>query len=162
MTYHVMQDWTAMISHRQQGVIVLALRGPDGLTKESGCKNALRTFRACVMNCGESKRPLGVGESLVSQHDKFMRMDLIADSALWEQTVEEFIRDIDTYNVHFLQHFMHAAAVVGYNHPDIRIRAPWYQMYTRICRKIHVNPETKEEITHRLRDGLRTEEEELA
>lgn len=157
---HVMQDWTAEISLRQQGVIVLALRGPDGLTKESGCKNALRTLRACTMNSGRERKPMELGTRWES--DPFMRMDLIKEHSSWVHTADEFLRDIDTYNIHFLQHFMHAAAAVGFNHPIPIVSRHWIWFYERICRKLHVKPETEQEFKHRLRDGIRTDEEEAA
>lgn len=159
---HVMQDWTATISHRQQGVIVLALRGPDGLAKESGCKNVIRAFRACTMNSGEKRRPLALHESLDSKNDKFMNMELVSNRDLWEAECERFVADIDTYNVHFLQHFLHAAMVLAFNHPHATIAANWLYCAERIAKKLHIHLETKEEFTHRLRDGIRTEKEELA
>lgn len=159
---HVMQQWTAEISHRQQGVIVLALRGPDGLTKESGCKNVIRTFRACTMNSGEQRRPLQLGEKLESKLDNFMTMQFISDRDKWTAECERFVADVDTYNVHFLQHFLHAAMVLAFNHPSLTVRDRWQQFVERLCNKLHIKHESRQEFTHRLRDGLRTEQEELA
>ena len=100
------------ISLRQQGVLILALRGPDGLTKESGCKNIIRSLRACVMNSGREGKPMGNGLSW--RNDPFMRMDLVVyprhRKKSWEEATQAFLQDIDTYNLHFFQHLIHAAA----------------------------------------------------
>ena len=161
-TYHVMQDWTSTISHRQQGVMVMALRGPDGLPKESGCKNVIRSFRASVMNSGDTKKPLALGEALLSKYDKYMTMEFLSIEFKWKEVCEAFVSDIDTYNIHFLQHFLHAAMVVAFNHPNETMRARWEYCANRIAKKLHIHLETKEEFTHRLRDGVRTVNEELA
>lgn len=161
-TYHVMQDWTSTISHRQQGVMVMALRGPDGLPKESGCKNVIRSFRASVMNSGDTKKPLAIGEALLSKFDKYMTMQFLSNELSWIEVCEQFVSDIDTYNIHFLQHFLHAAMVVAFNHPNEILRARWSYCANRIAKKLHIHLETQEEFTHRLRDGVRTQNEELA
>lgn len=160
MTQSVLQDWTAEISLRQQGVLVLALRGPDGLTKESGCKNIIRSLRACVMNSGREGRPMADGT--VWRNDPFMRMDLVTDDVEWYNATQAFLQDIDTYNLHFFQHLIHAAAVCGLHHPHRTVRNNWWRFYERCCMKLHIHPETPAEIQHRLRDGERTEEEEQA
>jgi hypothetical protein len=220
MPQSVLQDWTTGISLRQQGVLVLALRGPDGLTKESGCKNIVRSLRACVMNSGREGKPMADGtmwrndpfmrmdlviddlewyhatEAFLQdvdtynlhffQHlihaaavcglhhphrtarnnwwrnDPFMRMDLVIDDLEWYHATEAFLQDVDTYNLHFFQHLIHAAAVCGLHHPHRTARNNWWRFYERCCKKLHVHPETPSELQHRLRDGIRTEEEEQA
>lgn len=161
-TYTVLQDWTSTISHRQQGVLLLALRGPDGFPKESGVKNIIRSLRACVMNSGDTKTALALGEALLSKHDTFMTMEYLSDSNVWTTELEHFVRNIDVHNVHFLQHLLHATMVLSFNHPDVTISSRWCECANRIARKLHIKLESRAEFTHRLRDGVRTEREELA
>jgi len=154
----VLQDWMHNIPLRQQGVIILALRGPDGVRKESPAKAILRSLRACVMNSGRKGVPMERHE--VFDGDSFMRMDLICDNKLWAQALRDFYSSIDEYNIHFFQHLIHAAAAVGINHPDEQVRGNWWDFYTFGCHKLHVTPETKAQFTHRLRDGRREAEDE--
>lgn len=149
----VLQDWVGGISRRQQGVLILALRGPDGFRKEHDCKDVIRTMRACVMNSGREGRPMELGQ--VYATDKFMRMDLIATPATWNPTKRKFLDAIDEYNTHFNMHFLHAAAVLGFNHPLDDVRKRWLDFYREGCDVLHVNPEPEEQMRHRLRDGLR-------
>jgi hypothetical protein len=154
----VIQDWVSTIPLRQQGVIILALRGPDGTRKEHPAKAVIRSLRGCVMNSGREGRPMARGETF--EGDSFMRMDLICDDTLWESTMYGFFSEIDSYNLHFYQHLLHAAAAVGINHPDQQVRINWWEFYRRGCKKLHMECETPSEFIHRLRNGRREGEDE--
>jgi hypothetical protein len=154
----VLQHWVGRLTHRQQGVLLLALRGPDGIVKQSHSKLILRNLRGCVMNSGREHKPMALGTFYAT--DSFMRTVEIADDRLWEQAINNFLSEIDSFNLHFFQHLIHAAAVLGIGHWDMDIRARWWSLYTEGVRKLHLHPETKEELRHRLRDGERPEEDE--
>lgn len=152
----VLQDWVMELPLRHQGVILAAIRGPDGVPKEDAAKPIVRTIRGCVMNAGETGRPLRYGEVL-GVHDVYMRMDHLTD---WEKVVADFLGSMDQYNIHFYQHLMHAAGVIGYTHPEVQVAVRMEYLYKAMVRKLHNKPETKEELTHRLRDGRRNKEDE--
>lgn len=152
----VLQDWTMLLSLREQGVLVLSLRGPDGMTKEGATKAIIRSLRACVMNSGRLGKPMKEGETF--DGDPFMRMDLICDVQSWAFAMDAFFADIDSHNIHFFQHLIHAAAVCRM-HPNNRVAKHWADFYLRACKALHVGPETIDEIRYRLRDGRRAEAE---
>lgn len=154
----VIQDWIHEIPLRQQGVLLIALRGPDGMRKESPAKPIIRTLRGCAMNTGRYGVPMPLGEFFPD--DRFMRMDLIADQHLWGDAVDNFFGSIDELNVHFLQHLLHAAAVLGFNHPIPIVRQRWLDFYHRGVDKLHMKPETEAEFVHRLRNGKRDLEDD--
>jgi hypothetical protein len=160
MTKSVLQDWVNELPLRQQGVLVLALRGPDGARKEDVAKPLVRTLRALVMNSGREGKPMSLGVRWTD--DPFMTTWHVADSQRWNPVVDEFYGSIDQYNVHFLQHLWHAYAIVGINHPIPVIQARAWQVYVRGVHALHMFPETREQIEHRLRDGVRHEDMELA
>jgi hypothetical protein len=154
----IIQEWMNEVPLRQQGVIILALRGPDGVRKEHPAKAVIRSLRGCVMNSGRLGKPMERGETF--DGDAFMRMDLICDNEKWAKTLQDFYSSIDEYNLHFFQHLIHAAAALGINHPDEQVRGNWWDFYTFGCHKLHVTPETKEEFVYRLRNGRRLLEDE--
>lgn len=158
----VLQDWVMEISLRQQGVLILALRGPDGARKEDVAKPVIRALRAVVMNSGREGRPMDM--ELVWRDDPFMQTTAIGATSdePWRKVENEFYGSIDHYNVHFLQHLWHAYAVVGIHHPSEIIRKRCWNFYLRGVRALHMNPETEEEIIYRLRDGVRGEDAALA
>lgn len=156
-TKSVLQDWVMELPLRQQGVLILALRGPDGTRKESEAKPIIRTLRACTMNSGREGRPMDLGQRFVG--DAFMRMDLIANPVSWQATMDGFYSSIDEHNIHFLQHLLHAAAVLGFNHPTEEVAWCWLAFYHRGVEKLHMLPESKEQFTYRLRDGDRGQDD---
>ena len=156
-TKSVLQIWVMALTLRQQGVLCLALRGPDGTPKESNTKSIIRSLRACVMNSGRHGTPLKPNEVMAG--DSFMRMDLISDSLKWRGAASKFYGDIDAMNVHFLQHLLHAAALCR-QYPHSVVAMNWWDFYITGCKKLHMHPETLEEITNRLRDGRREDQDE--
>lgn len=155
----VLQQWVQECSLREQGTLVLALRGPDGVPKEHGSKNVVRALRGCVMITGATGQPLMPGMNLPD--DSFMEMYRVGHpkDGPWFEAVTAFVRGWDTYNVHFLFHLMHAAAICGYRYPDKTVRDRWWHFYSLCCDRVHVRPETVEEITGRLKDGHKPDEE---
>lgn len=67
--------------------------------------------------------------------------------------VHQYLRDLDAIPHHFQLHFMHAVEIVGYKHPDARIRMFWRCLYERLVHDMHVWPETEEQLDARLGDS---------
>lgn len=132
----VMQTWTMDLTLQQQGVLPTAIRGPDGMPKHCAGKDLIAAFRAAVLN---GAFPL--------QRGAFMgdNTGLPPQGAL-----TAFFGDHDQYPRHWFMHFVHAAEVLGYEHPNSRIRQAWLGVYTEFCRVMHVHPETIEEMRTRL------------
>ena len=152
----VLQDWVMALSTRQQGVLILALRGPDGSPKESAAKPIVRTLRALVMVSGRERQPMDF--DVAWRDDTFMNTVHISQDGSWEAVTRAFFGEMDAYNLHFFQHLIHAFAVVGVHFPVVAVRSRCWGFYLRACHKLHVHAETPEEIVHRLRDGIREED----
>jgi hypothetical protein len=50
-------------------------------------------------------------------------------------------------------HLMHAAEIIGYKHPDLRVRAWWRKFYERLAHDMHLWPESEEQLDRRLGDS---------
>lgn len=153
----VLQDWVQQMTFRQQGVLVLALRGPDGVPKEDAAKPIVRTLRALVLMSGRDKKPMDL--NIYFKDDLFMTTYWIANVMNWHDKCKAFFDNWDAYNVHFLQHLLHAYAVVGIGHPNDIIKDRCWNFYVQGCNKLHMNAETPSDIEYRLRDGVRDEKE---
>lgn len=150
----VMQDWTTWLSLREQGVLIQALRGPDGMTKESKAKPIVRALRGVTMVSARDAAPMGMG--LVYQDDLFMQTILIgADTSGWKYVCEDFFADVDAYNIHWYQHFAQAWGCVGIGHPNDRVRGRAWEFYSECAGVFHWLPETVFEFRNRLKDGVR-------
>lgn len=66
--------------------------------------------------------------------------------------VTEYLRTIDEIPHHFQLHFMHAAEIIGYKHPDQVIRSWWCGVYYRLVKDMHLSPETEGQLDFRLGD----------
>lgn len=47
-------------------------------------------------------------------------------------------------------HVIHAIEIIGYKYPDREAGDAWVWMYQRLCKGLHVAPETEEELDARL------------
>lgn len=72
---------------------------------------------------------------------------------LMHDIVGEYLRELDAIPHHFQLHLLHAAEIVGYKHPDQRIRGWWAQTYDRLVHDMHLWPETEEQLDRRLGDN---------
>jgi hypothetical protein len=75
------------------------------------------------------------------------------------------LQRVDELPHHFQLHFMHAAEILGYKHPDVNIRLWWKEVYLRLVNDMHLFPEREHEMDERLGDtydGWRAREEVVA
>jgi hypothetical protein len=140
----------------QQTVLLTAIRGPDGIGKYHPCKFLLRWFRRCTLVSALDGRVLatpyefGGGsftgpsyEATTLAHDWRPKLDAVMD---------EYLRSLDELPHHFQMHFLHAAEIVGFKHPDPIIRGWWRRTYERLVVDLHLWPETEEQLNQRLGD----------
>lgn len=156
----VLQPWTFDLSFMQQTVLLTAVRGPDGLPKYAGIKFLLRWYRRCLLVSSLD------GEILTNPFDdrggSFMgpSFDLHALNRSprydWAEKMDEivssYLRELDGIPHHFQLHLMHAAEIVGYKHPNQKIRTWWASVYRRLVNDMHLHPETEAELDDRLND----------
>lgn len=153
----VLQEWVSGISMMQQTVLLTAIRGPDGLPKYNAIKMLLRWFRRCVLLSALEGRVLET--PLDPSGGSFTGPSLSADDELdpWEDRmqvhVHEYIRSLDGIPHHFQMHFMHAAEILGYKHPDAIIAMFWNRLYLRLVNDMHLWPETEIQMDERLGDS---------
>jgi hypothetical protein len=144
------QDWVFTIpSMQQQSVLMLAMRGPDGITKEHPCKVILRRYRASILKSAYLGRALRVGE----QVDTFHSLKDFQDEGTWHREKHAFFRNIDDLPVHFVTHLFHGCQILGYKHPDPFFRRRWSGFYLEGVEDcLHFNIETEEQMDKRLGD----------
>lgn len=134
----ILQPWVEGLGLRFQGVLVSAVRGCDTAPKADPSKDLVRSFRAEVLR--------------THVHDPTLSKSFIEKVSNEEVTkrMQAFIKNWDHYPMHFVMHFVHAAEIVGYHHSDMLTRALWAIFYDKCCHKMHMKPETKEELAKRL------------
>lgn len=153
----VLQPWVEGLTLMQQTVLLTAIRGPDGTPKYGPVKMLQRWFRRCVLLSAMD------GEALTNPYDSnggsFTGPSIAKNSGglAWEHPMDalvgEYLKALDALPHHFQLHFLHAAEIVGYKHPDERIRVWWCRVYYRLVHDMHLHVENVDELDHRLGDS---------
>lgn len=126
----VLQDWAENLPLKQQTVLLTALRGPDFSPKETCVKQYVREIRRAVLKSAG-------GTSSFMTPQPLSNMD-------------EFLAEAEGLSVHWFTHFMHAAEVIGYKHPDNLVSRVWLLVYDRCVKALHLFAETERFMDERL------------
>lgn len=155
----VTQPWTHDLPMMQQTVLLTAVRGPDNVAKYETVKYLLRWYRRCVLLSAMD------GRVLADPHENnggsftgpSYYPNKYAPDEPWEKplgdVLDGYLRSLDMLPHHFQMHFMHAAEIVGYKHPDERIRYWWHHCYVTLVKDLHLEPESCEQMDARLGDN---------
>jgi hypothetical protein len=135
----VIKDWVSELPFTQQALLMLSLRGADGMGKYNTAKEIVHYMRDVILHAAYP--------NYNGKPEGFMR----GDYENWETIVKSFFIDVDAYPLHFYLHLIHAAEVVGYNHPDEEIAQCWLSFYLYACKRLHMNPETITGLNERLK-----------
>jgi hypothetical protein len=153
----VMQEWTQRLSMMQQTVLLTAVRGPDGLPKYGPTKMLLRWYRRCILLSALDGKVLT--DPAEQNGGSFTGPSISADPKIaerWELAMNDhvvaYMRELDQVPHHFQMHLLHAIEIVGYKHPDTRIRQWWGFIYRRLVNDLHLHPESEAELDRRLGD----------
>lgn len=159
----VSQTWTHDLTCMQQAVLFAAVRGPDGVGKYHVCKYLLRWYRRCVLLGAldhnvftDPYDPRGGSFTGPSVND-LVRHEIEHGRLTWTEAMQpvfdNYLKSLDELPHHFQLHFMHAAEIVGYKHPDQLIRSWWNYVYQELANDMHLTPETEEQLDFRLADS---------
>lgn len=135
----ILQDWVTELGLRHQGVLVTAIRGCDGMAKEDVTKPLARELRGLVLVPYDDRELDNLGGFMV----RF-------PSEPAAHNFNALLRSLDHYPVHYLFHLIHAVEIIGYYHPNRHARAVYFQRYENFVRRLHLRPETMEQMDSRL------------
>jgi hypothetical protein len=130
--HSVIKPWVFTLPFRMQSVLLLALRGCDGVAKDDHSKAITRTLRGLVFNNADPTNTF------------------ITEAFPAKEKVEAFLWDLDGYPMHFVMHTTHATEIVGFKHPDVQRRTEWLGFYHKAVKALHLNPETEAQLDVRL------------
>lgn len=138
MSNSIVKDWVSKLGLRHQGVLLTCVRGCDTNVKFDRIKELCRAFRERILkcHCGDPNKAKSFIERMTDSNLK-----LIMDS---------IISNHDHYPHHYLMHLIHAAEIIGYKDREDHQYAFWYHFYIKMCHKMHMTPETEEQLDNRL------------
>lgn len=147
----VLQDWVHGLPFMQQSVLIAAVRGPDGIRKDHPVKVLCRWLRRSVLISSFEGRPLL--DPYEPGGGSFTGPCQSAEVRNLPHAMDLYFRLVDELPHHFQLHLMHAAEILGYKHPEKRIRNWWRIFYEQIVRDAHLQPESEAEMDERLSDS---------
>jgi len=133
-----LRKWVEDVSWMQQGVLFSSIRSADGVEHEDNSKIIIRGYRNVIL-----KPAHNVGSFLGK----------IPNQKQLEEAMRKFEKGFGQYNSHFVLHLVHASEIIGYQHPNADISKTWGDFYFNMCKEMHLNPETREQIEMRLKDN---------
>jgi hypothetical protein len=136
----ILQDWVMRLGLRFQGVLLSAIRGCDTVQRHDHSKILARIYRAEIL------------QTHAGDPAKSKSFIMWADIPTTVGHMEKFLNDCDHLPQHYVMHFLHAAEILGYGHPDPERRDMWGSFYQVACRKYHLRPETYAELIDRLEE----------
>lgn len=149
-------EWMFKLPYQQQSVLVLGLRGPDGVRKHHPMKDVQRHYRGSILKAALYGRELHVPE----RADTFMSTEFFTVEGTdnwrvpteWGRAVKAYFEHVDELPHHFHLHLVHGAQILGIHHPNLAIRYPWRWFYIKACEDAHMEPETDADMNTRLGD----------
>jgi hypothetical protein len=133
----ILQPWVADLGLRHQGCLLASVRGCDTAPKEDASKAIQRVFRGAILipHCGDATK----AKSFIQVVPDDQLIDLMT----------AFAKNHDNYPHHYVMHIVHAAEIIGYKQPKAQ-GLFWRDFYHRMCKALHVTPETEAEMDGRL------------
>jgi len=149
MARSVLRPWVEALPLMQQGVLLTAIRGPDGIGKDHPAKRIQRWYRRCVLRCAFT------GEEFKGAYDAGggsftgpCEPDISLDEA-----ARRYRHTLDELPHHYQMHLLHAAEVLGYKYPIPCDRVWWYRFYRMLVKDLHLSLETEDQMDYRLGDN---------
>jgi hypothetical protein len=138
----VLQNWVTELPLRFQGTLLTAVRGCDDEPKSwtktgvsfSQGRRITAYIRWCFMNPADSRE-----------------VDA-EEGAFFMSTPPVFFKPSQFGHLpqHWYSHIMHSLEIIGYHHPNEKIRNQTLSLYSAMVHSFHLNIETKEQLWNRL------------
>lgn len=134
----ILKAWVMELGLRHQGTLLTAVRGCDTAPKDDASKLFTRCYRDMILeaHCGDAAKAATFIEK-VHDHELINRF-------------EAFRKNLDHYPHHYVMHVLHSVEIIGYYYPIGHDRSTWLGFYRKLCKGLHVTPETKQELDERL------------
>lgn len=135
----VLQDWVIELPLREQGTLLTGIRGCDLTPKyplDAPERRLVAFLRYCVMV------PVDIRE--VDAEPGCFFASQPHEISSWKAS------EVGHYPLHWVVHLMHCYEIVGYRHPLKGYRDVCLEVYLKLVKSLHLNPETFVQMVDRL------------
>jgi hypothetical protein len=134
----ILRPWLNDIPFKMQAILLSALRGCDGVSKNDPSKPLIRHLRYLIL--------LPADPMWEEAGSTFFGHQPTPDQ------VKAFWDCIDQYPLHFFMHLLGAIQCLGYKHPDPAVQEFWFGLYVKGVGKLYLNIETQDHFNTRLQN----------
>lgn len=127
-----MQKWVQKLTWKEQSSILTAIRGSDALYNEN-VRSLVRWLRRVTLKDADV-------------NGNFVHFGKLP-------TEKDLKPSLEYMTVHFVSHLMHALEIIGYKSKSDANAQIAFEFYLQICKVLHCNPETLDEMNVRLKDN---------
>ena len=139
MNRSVVQGWVWSLSLHQQALILLSLRHWDSSTSEDPSRVIIKELRAIVFQHFESETDAMIPAFNKETEDRDFR-----------KMVVRMCNDYHNYPLNFFKRLLQASAIIGYKHPDFKVRKKWNDLYVKMANVLNLQIESEDDINNRL------------
>ena len=132
----VLQEWVMNLPLREQGALVVAMRGGDEVPKrplDSTARQLTGYLRFLVMNPAD-EREVGIEGAFFQDQPP----------RNWKPS------ELGHYSLHWFAHLMHGYQICGYRMLDNALRLEAQAVYVKMVHSLHLKPESFAEMKYRL------------
>lgn len=163
MAQSVLQPWVMELPLREQGTLLTCVRGCDlepktwtrtGVAYSPG-RRLTAFIRWCFMVPADSREvDSEEGAFMMSKPPGWVKVfSNPVDGVVpyeWKQFEKFKPSEFGHLPQHWYSHAMHALEVIGYRHPNLEVRGLAFDLYSRMVHNMHLNIETRHEMSQRL------------
>jgi hypothetical protein len=133
----VLRDWVMELPLREQGTLIVATRGCDVAPK-------------FPLDSPERRVTAAIRYAIMIPHDEREVDSTPGCFMLSTPPMDLKLSMLEHYPQHWVGHIIHACEVIAYRHPNRDYAGYWMVLYWQLCRSLHMNDETKEQMVARL------------
>ena len=144
----VLQDWVTHLPLRAQGTLLTGMRSCDLAPKNPAC---IDEAHGCSTGEESPERALAAFLRFLTLNPADAREVGIAGA--WFRSSPPFDwkpSQFGHYPLHWFSHIMHCFQICGEYHPEPRLRTYAADIYFRLVKSLHLNPETESQLIERL------------
>lgn len=132
MNSTILQSWLSSLNNQQQLLCLLALRQCDTIS----CDDPMR-----IISNDYSK-------VILKEFDKSSIQD-IDDDKNFRKISSQVCDSWYHYPISFYKSFMLGCMVIGYKHPDVKIKRKWFNLYVKMAETLSLTILSEEDLDNR-------------
>lgn len=136
MAQCILHGWILTLPLQMQFTLLLAIRQFDLADSCDSSRIIIHEYRKLILKEFNPTTPVEELNSETQDRD-------------FRKAILKWINDLNKYNLNFINAIMQSSAIIGYKHPEVKIRRKWFDIYTKIAQRLNIHIETENDLNIR-------------